>query len=105
MPSLHHTVCLRIYFPLILTGYKSPGGKDCHIQLVYLSSDWKYHRGTLYTALLKTKMSKMPRELGGDRGEWYPQACNRILLPPFTAYIKRNSRWLRRPNAKAKAKC
>lgn len=98
---LFTTVCLRIYFPLILTGYKSPGGKGCHIQLVYLSSDWKYRRGTLCTASLKTKMPKMPGELCGD---WYPQACNRILLPPFTAQIKRNPRWLRCPNAKAKTK-
>lgn len=102
-PSLHHTVCIRIYFPLNLTGYKSPGAKDCHIQLMYLSSDWKYCRGTLCSASLKTKVTKMPGELGAW-GECYPQACRRMLLAPFTAYIKRNSGWLRCPNVKAKAK-
>lgn len=97
MPPLHHTVSLlKIYFPPIVTGYKSLGGKDCHIQLVYLSSDWKYRRGTLCSASLKTKMTKMPGELR-DRGEWYPQICKRILLVPLTAYIKSNLRWLRCP--------
>lgn len=103
-PPLHHIVCrLRIYFPPIVTGNKSLGGKDCHIQLVYLSSDWKYLRGTLCSASLHTKMTEMPGELR-NRGEWYPQACKRILLASFTAYIKRNLGWLRCSNAKAKPK-
>lgn len=77
IPSLHHRVCIRIYFPLNLTGYEFPGAKDCHIQLMYLSSDREYCRGTLCSASLKTKVTKMPGELGawGERYHKPAEGC------------------------------
>lgn len=78
MPSPHPTVCLRICFPLILTGYKSLGGGDRHIQLC-ICPQTRNITDRVCAVLLRTKMTRMPGQ-PGDRGEQNPQPTKGYFL-------------------------
>lgn len=76
--SSPQSALVRICFPLILTGYKFPGGGDATFNLCTCLQTGNIVEGVC-AVLLKPEMTRRPAQLGDGR-EQYPQVHRRILL-------------------------